>query len=625
MSVRVGVIGVGMIGQDHIRRITQVLTGGSVTAVNDVDAARAGQVAAGLPGAVTHATAQDLIADANVDAVLVASWGPAHEEQVVAAIAAGKPVFCEKPLAPSSAACQRIMDAEIAAGRRLVQVGFMRRYDAGYRAMKAALEDGGIGAPLLMHCAHRNPSVPDYFTTDMIISDSAVHEIDIVRWLFGEEIVAASVLTPRRSGHAPEGLQDPLILVLEMSGGALVDDELFVSARYGYDVRGEVVCETGTVALADVSEVTVRTQNRHSGRVPVDWRDRFIRAYDTELQEWLDAVAAGHIHRPDLLGRLRRRRGHGRRPRGAPHRPAHRGFHARTSGVLRQMRIALDPYMFRRVPLADLPALVADLGYSWIELSPRDDFMPFFLHPRADQAQIAAFSRALHAAGVQVASVLPLYRWSGPDEDERQAAVRYWKRAIQITADLGVDTMNSEFNGRPEAAAASEAQFWRSMEELLPVFEREGVRLVLEPHPDDFIEDGRAAVDLIRGIDKDWVSFLYCAPHTFHQGGDIEGIMKYAGPLLTHLHIADSFDHRACSGLRYIVNPPGSAARIHQHLDIGQGEVDWDVFFRTLAEVNFDGIATVCVFAWEERARESSAHNLEQIRQYLAKHGGTVM
>ena len=285
------------------------------------------------------------------------------------------------------------------------------------------------------------------------------------------------------------------------------------------------------------------------------------------------------------------------------------------------MKIALDPYMFRRVPLTDLPGLVADLGYSYIELSPREDFLPFFLHPRADKAQIAAFSKALDAAGVQVASVLPLYRWSGPDEDERQAAVRYWKRAIQITADLGVDVMNSEFNGRPEAAPASEAQFWRSMEELLPVFEREGIRLVLEPHPDDFIEDGRAAIDLIRGIDSDRVSFLYCAPHTFHQGGGLEGIMKYAGPLLTHLHIADSFDHRASSGLRYIVNPPGSPARIHQHLDIGQGEVDWDAFFRTLTEVGFDGIATVCVFAWEERARESSAHNLEQIRRYLAKHG----
>jgi myo-inositol catabolism protein IolH len=287
------------------------------------------------------------------------------------------------------------------------------------------------------------------------------------------------------------------------------------------------------------------------------------------------------------------------------------------------MKIALDPYMLRQVPLTELPGVVAELGYQHIELSPRDDFMPFFLHPRADRAGIAAFKAALAGAGVEVATVLPLYRWSGPDEDERQAAVRNWKRAIQITVDLGCQVMNSEFNGRPEAAAASEAQFWRSMEELLPVFEREGLQLRLEPHPDDFVEDGRAAIDLIRGIDNQLVSFLYCAPHTFHQGGDLAGIMRYAGPLLTHLHIADSFDHRASSGLRYIVNPPGSPARVHQHLDVGQGEVDWDLFFGTLTELGFDGIATVCVFAWEERARESSIHNLERIQQYLSKFGGT--
>jgi myo-inositol catabolism protein IolH len=285
------------------------------------------------------------------------------------------------------------------------------------------------------------------------------------------------------------------------------------------------------------------------------------------------------------------------------------------------MKLALDPYMLRRVPLPELPGLVADLGYQHIELSPREDFLPFFVHPRADRATITAFRKALAAAGVEVASVLPLYRWSGPDEDERQAAVRYWKRAIQITVELGCQVMNSEFNGRPEAAAASEAQFWRSMEELLPIFEREGLQLRLEPHPDDFVEDGRAAVELIRGIDNPLVSFLYCAPHTFHQGGDAAGIMRYAGPLLTHLHLADSFDHRASSGLRYIVNPPGSPARVHQHLDIGQGEVDWDELFRTLSELRFDGIATVCVFAWEERARESAVHNRERIRQYVAKFG----
>jgi myo-inositol catabolism protein IolH len=286
------------------------------------------------------------------------------------------------------------------------------------------------------------------------------------------------------------------------------------------------------------------------------------------------------------------------------------------------MKIALDPYMLRAVPLLELPRLVSDLGYRYLELSPRDDFLPFFLHPRVDKATVAAFRRELAAAEVEVASVLPLYRWSGPDSDVRQAAVRYWKRAIEITVDLGVTVMNSEFNGRPEAAAQSEAQFWRSMEELLPIFEREGVRLVLEPHPDDFVEDGIDGVNLVRGIDSELVSFLYCAPHTFHQGGDIAAVMKHAGPLLTQVHIADSYDFRGSSGLRYIVNPPGSAARIHQHLDIGQGEVDWDVFFRTLAEVGFDGIATVCVFAWEERAQDSSRVNLARVNEYVGKYCG---
>ena len=142
MTVRVGVIGTGMIGQDHIRRITQVLSGGAVVAVTDVDAGRAESVASGLPGATVHPTGRDLIGDGGVDAVLVTSWGPTHEEHVLAAIEAGKPVFCEKPLATTKEACLRIIDAEVALGRRLVQVGYMRRYDAAYRAMKEVVDSG---------------------------------------------------------------------------------------------------------------------------------------------------------------------------------------------------------------------------------------------------------------------------------------------------------------------------------------------------------------------------------------------------------------------------------------------------------------------------------------------------
>ena len=290
------------------------------------------------------------------------------------------------------------------------------------------------------------------------------------------------------------------------------------------------------------------------------------------------------------------------------------------------MKVAIDPYMFRSTPLLELPGLVADLGFEYLELSPREDFTPFFLHPRADDATVKAFKKALDAAGVKIASHLPLYRWSGPDEDERQAAVRYWKRAIQITVDLDCRVMNSEFNGRPEQASLSEARFWKSMEELLPVFEREGVELRLEPHPDDFVEDGLVAVDMVRGINSPLVSFLYCAPHTFHMGGNtpekMVEILEYAGDLLTHLHLADCYDHTASSGLRYITNPPGNTVRVHQHLDIGQGEVRWELFFDTLKRLGFGdsdrNIMTSCVFAWEDRARESSLFMREAIAKYTS-------
>jgi myo-inositol 2-dehydrogenase/D-chiro-inositol 1-dehydrogenase len=287
--LKVGVVGVGMIGQDHIRRLTRVLSGVDVVAVSDVDTGRARAVADGLRSARMHEAGEALVADPDVDAVVVCSWGETHEQYVLAALAAGKPVFCEKPLATTQAACERILAAEAAAGRRLVQVGYMRRYDSAYRALREVVRAGTIGLPLLMHCTHRNPGVPPHYTGESMISDTAVHEIDLVRWMFGEEIVATTVLSGRRSRNGE--IRDPLMLVLETASGVLVDVEISVNIRYGYDIRGEVVCEEGTAELGEPSPVRVRRAGLAADRVPVDWRERFIRAYDVELQEWVDAVS----------------------------------------------------------------------------------------------------------------------------------------------------------------------------------------------------------------------------------------------------------------------------------------------------------------------------------------------
>ena len=281
-----------MIGTEHVDRLAHRVVGSTVTAVFDVATERAEQIAAGL-GARAHASAFDLVADPEVDAVVIASPGDLHAEQAIACIEASKPVMCEKPLATADGDALKVVQAEVAAGRRLVQVGFMRRYDRAYLDARAAITQGVIGEPLMAHAVHRNPSVPDSFVGEMSLTDSVVHEFDLFRWLFDQEVQAVTVLGVRRSPLAAAHLRDPQLVILELANGAVVDIESFANCRYGYDVRCEIVGSTGTVSVQNPGTTAISSAGARSESVPTDWRDRFGLAYTDELQAWVRSVQTG--------------------------------------------------------------------------------------------------------------------------------------------------------------------------------------------------------------------------------------------------------------------------------------------------------------------------------------------
>ncbi|WP_127841601.1 Gfo/Idh/MocA family protein [Actinomyces wuliandei] len=289
MSVRIGLIGAGGMGRAHVERIENELAGGRVVAVADLNLDAAKEVAEPL-GATAYGSGAELIADPDVDAVLVATFGKVHAPDVIAAVEAGKYVLCEKPLATTPQDCIAIMDAEQKAGKKLVTVGFMRRFDPGYQEMRATLAGGELGYATLVHCRHRNPSVPEGYVTRNMIDDTAIHEIDTCRYLLNEEIVSVRVDAPRSTSRRFDHLRDPLVLVARTESGVLIDDEVNVNIQFGYSIECELVMEAGTIRLGDQN--TTVTRDSHGNRNPIcrSHVDRFHTAFNQEVQQWIRAV-----------------------------------------------------------------------------------------------------------------------------------------------------------------------------------------------------------------------------------------------------------------------------------------------------------------------------------------------
>ena len=294
MELQICVVGCGMIAREHIERIQNRIRGARVVAVCDVVPENADRCA-GIAGAGTkiYADFRKAISDPDVNAVVVTTPGQFHMEPVLAAIQAGKPVFCEKPLANTAADCKAVVDAEIAGGKHLVQVGFMRRYDRGYNQVKALLDSGKFGAPMVVKCTHRADGVADSYTTAMAVTDTAIHEIDVLPWLIDDVWDEVQCIMPRSSSKAHPGLKDPQIMLLRTRGGIVTVLEVNVNCGFGYDINCEVVCENGVVNLPCPSFPAVRYANQVSVKIEDNWIMRFIDSYDVEIQDWVDHARKG--------------------------------------------------------------------------------------------------------------------------------------------------------------------------------------------------------------------------------------------------------------------------------------------------------------------------------------------
>lgn len=292
MTLNIGVVGTGAIGKEHIDRLTNRVANSKVVAVYDLyEASAQGAVEKFKLDAKIHATDDALINDPNVDAVVITSLGEAHYSTIMKAIAAGKYIFTEKPMTTSAKDSKSVVDAEMRHGKRLIQVGFNRRYDKGYRQLKTIIDSGRIGLPLLTNCRHYNATVPDYYTTEMCVRDTLIHEIDIMHYLLNDDYKSVVMYYAKKNSQwkNPQP-RDPQIFHIETKSGIAIVVEVFVTDKYGYDIQCRVVGETGIVSLPEVASCEVRTEGRIEHSIFMDWQSRFIEAYDIEFQAFVDSV-----------------------------------------------------------------------------------------------------------------------------------------------------------------------------------------------------------------------------------------------------------------------------------------------------------------------------------------------
>ncbi|KRL38366.1 Gfo/Idh/MocA family protein [Liquorilactobacillus uvarum] len=292
-TTKVGIIGIGFIGSDHLNRLTKTIANVDVTAVCDIVPGKAQKVLdeQGLQ-AKDYADYHELINDPEVEVVVCTASNEAHYEIVMAALKAGKFCFCEKPLALDAKQCMDVVEEEQKHGRRMLQVGFMRHYAPEYVQLKKIIDSGQIGAPLMADCRHYNQTQPEEYDSTRSIIETAIHEIDVMHWLLNDDYKNIKVYLPKQTRHVQnKSIRDPQIVVMETKSGINISVEVFVRCQYGYDIKCDVIGEEGVAELPTVPQVALRKDAKYSTEILTDWKARFESAYDIEFRDFVAHVS----------------------------------------------------------------------------------------------------------------------------------------------------------------------------------------------------------------------------------------------------------------------------------------------------------------------------------------------
>ena len=287
--VNIGIIGLGSMGLYHATNILRGLDA-NIVAVSDINK-NGYQTLINLNNNTKDIKFYEdpfkLISDTNVDAVVIASPDSTHYELLKMCLVNKKKVFCEKPVASESKQALDLVNKESQLNQKYIALGFNRRFDNNFKKVKSILNNLELGDSLLYKGIHRNDKAFYEANSAFILNNTAGHDVDISSYLLNSRAKQVSVLGIKSNPLLNDDCADLLLLTIIFENDKVANIEVFVNARYGYEVEGEVICTKGVVSYSNNKTVTIKRENKKENKITSDYRKYFEQSYIDEMHNWI--------------------------------------------------------------------------------------------------------------------------------------------------------------------------------------------------------------------------------------------------------------------------------------------------------------------------------------------------